>query len=77
MLFNDFLIFCEYNQDIKKKILCNKMDEDEKYYIEKYNSYSNGYNCTLGGDGGVLGYKMTDEQKEKIRRNQQKSGQSN
>ena len=44
------------------------MDQDEIYYIEKYNGYTNGYNCTKGGDGGILGYKMTDEQKEKIRR---------
>ena len=69
----DLIILKEYPQDIKKKILCNKMDEDEKYYIEKYNSYSNGYNCTLGGDGGILGYKMTNEQKEKIRRNSKRS----
>ena len=25
--------------------------EKEKYYISKYNSYNNGYNSTLGGDG--------------------------
>ena len=65
----DLIILKEYPQDINKKILCNQMDKDEKYYIEKYDSYLNGYNCTLGGDGGVLGYKMTDEQKDKIRRN--------
>lgn len=69
----DLIILKEYPQDIKKKILCNKMDEDEKYYIEKYNGYTNGYNCTLGGDGGILGYKMTDEQKDKIRRNSKRS----
>ena len=39
--------------------------ENTEYYIEKYNGYTNGYNCTKGGDGGILGYKMTDEQKEK------------
>ena len=49
-----------YNE-IKKKL-----DELEIYYINKYDSYNKGYNQTLGGDGGVLGYKMTDEQKEKI-----------
>lgn len=38
----------------------------EMYYISKYDSYKNGYNCTLGGDGGVLGYKMTPEQREKM-----------
>lgn len=41
---------------------CNTNEEAnelEKYYIKKYNSYiysdnSNGYNCTLGGDGSLL-----------------------
>lgn len=46
-----------------------KLDELEKKYIQEYNSYENGYNQTLGGDAGVLGYKMTDEQKERIRQN--------
>lgn len=44
------------------------LDEKEKFYIKEKNSYvPNGYNQTLGGDAGVLGYRMTDEQKEKIR----------
>lgn len=29
------------------------LNEWEKYYIEKYDSYCNGYNETLGGDGGT------------------------
>ena len=45
-----------------------KLDALEKKYISEYNSYENGYNMTLGGDAGVLGLKMTDEQKEKIRK---------
>ena len=65
----DIIILKEYSSDIDHFNICTQMDQDEKYYIEKYNSYSNGYNCTLGGDGGILGYKMTYEQKEKIRRN--------
>ena len=44
-----------------------ELDELEKFYIEKYDSYNNGYNSTLGGDGGVLGYKHTEETKEKLR----------
>lgn len=44
-----------------------KLDELEKIYIQKYNSYGKtGYNETLGGDAGILGYKMTENQKEKI-----------
>ena len=48
-----------------KKIL----DELEIRYIEEYDSYNNGYNQTKGGDGGILGYKMTPEQVEKIKIN--------
>lgn len=44
-----------------------QLDFWEKHYIQEYDSYNNGYNSTLGGDAGVLGYKMTDEQIEKIR----------
>lgn len=32
----------------------NNTEEREKYWISYYNSYSNGYNATLGGDGKVL-----------------------
>ena len=37
----------------------------EPYFIEKYNSYKNGYNMTTGGDGSI-GYKHTDEMKKHI-----------
>lgn len=47
-----------FHHDIVLKIECStKKDLDfwldtwEKYYIEKYDSYNNGYNMTLGGDG--------------------------
>lgn len=50
-----------YNE-IKKEL-----DKLEIKYIKKYNSYNpNGYNQTLEGDGGILGYKMTKEQRDKI-----------
>lgn len=52
-----------YN-DIKKDL-----DRLEIFYIDKFDSYRNGYNQTLGGDGGVLGYKMTEEQRKKISNN--------
>lgn len=53
-----------------QKILKKKLDFLEKKYIKEYNSYgSTGYNQTLGGDGGVLGYKMTEEQKKHISEN--------
>ena len=45
--------------DIKQQL-----DTLEKQYIRKYNSYgATGYNQTKGGDGGIDGYKFTDEQK--------------
>ena len=38
-----------------------KLDELEIKYIKEYNSYgTGGYNQTLGGDGGIKGYKFTD-----------------
>lgn len=40
------------------------LDEWEKYYIEKYDSFKNGYNGTLGGRGS-LGRKHTKETKQK------------
>lgn len=48
-----------------KKELKKILDEAEKKYIEIYDSYSNGYNSTLGGDG-TLGYNLSDEHKRKI-----------
>lgn len=51
----------EAGQEEDLKIL---LDKWEIQYIEKYNSYHNGYNQTLGGDAGVLGYKFTEQQLE-------------
>ena len=41
------------------------LDEWEIYYIEKYDSFKNGYNSTKGGEG-IVGFKFSDEQKNKI-----------
>ena len=41
------------------------LKEWEKYYIEKYDSFHNGYNSTLGGEGST-GYKHTQETKNKM-----------
>lgn len=66
----DFLII-EYIVGITDdKELKSVLDDLEKFYIKRFNSYgSNGYNQTLGGDYGVLGYKMTEEQINRIREN--------
>lgn len=56
--------------DTNNPKLKDTLDELEKKYIKEYNSYGpTGYNQTYGGDAGVLGLKMTDEQKEKISKN--------
>ena len=61
----------EVSDDLK-----SKLDEREKYYIRKYNSYGgSGYNQTLGGDGGVLGYKFTEEQRNHVSRNSLKQAE--
>jgi group I intron endonuclease len=46
--------------------LIKKLDDLEIKYIDLYKAYTEGYNCTKGGDYGVLGLKMTKEQKQKI-----------
>lgn len=48
-----------------KEKLREKLDELEKFYIEKYDSYNNGYNMTLGGSGSNGGF-QTEESKRKI-----------
>lgn len=45
------------------------LDNLEKQYIQQHNSYKEGYNQTLGGDYGILGYKFTPEQVAKQREN--------
>lgn len=61
----DILEYCDPNLSLEE--LKSLLDEKEKFYIKEKNSYvPNGYNQTLGEDAGVLGYKMTEEQKEKI-----------
>ena len=49
-----------------------ELNEKEKYWIKKYDSFNNGYNSTLGGDGGCAGYKHTEEAKKKIAENNRK-----
>ena len=35
-----------------------ELNEQEKMFIQKYDSYNNGYNLTLGGDGGATRSKL-------------------
>lgn len=51
------------------------LDRLEIAYIEKYNSYGGtGYNQTRGGDSGILGYKFTEEQLRRVKKNAIVSG---
>lgn len=52
-------------QVIESNIPESRLDERERYYIQKYDSYHHGFNCTLGGQG-VHGYKHTEETKSRI-----------
>ena len=44
-----------------------ELDEREQFWINKLDTYNNGYNQDLGG-GGIRGYKHTPEEIEKMRR---------
>jgi len=60
--------------NFKFEILCQTKNLDhakelEKYFIKISNSLANGgwgYNLTDGGDGGIWGYKFSDEQKKQM-----------
>lgn len=41
------------------------LNEKESYFIEKYDSFKNGYNMTLGGDG-VRGYTLSESSKQQM-----------
>ena len=51
---------------IIEMIESNLLEEKEKFYIEKYNTFNSGYNMTIGGDG-KFGWKASPETKEKMR----------
>ena len=55
------------------EILCEcntkeELDEKEKYYIKYYNSFmdNNGYNMTVGGDKGTLGWCPSKETRKRM-----------
>lgn len=53
-------------ENISNEELIKKLDDLEIKYIAQYDTYQNGYNCTKGGDYGVLGLKMTDAQRKRV-----------
>ena len=63
---NAFNFYGENNFIIEKikfdNISKTELDEQEKFYIKKYNSYEDGYNLTEGGTGGDTRSKLNFEQ---------------
>ena len=53
-------------KDGKENELLERLNYWEKYYIEKYDTFNNGYNSTDGGSNGFL---VSDETREKLRKN--------
>lgn len=54
-LYRAFLKYGVENFSIEEVEQCNNtvIDEREIYWIDYFNSYKNGYNCTAGGEGGI------------------------
>lgn len=62
----------KYGQDnfefkIVEECQKEKLNERERYWITQYDSYNNGYNLDLGGDG-ILGYKHNEDTIAKMRK---------
>lgn len=59
-----FEILCTVTAQ-NKQTLNDGLNFMEQLYIEEYNTFADGYNCTIGGCG-VVGYEFTEEHKRKI-----------
>lgn len=56
-----------FNYEVIERIEESKLSEREIYWIEYYNTYNNGYNLTLGGEGTRgFSHGFTEEQKKKM-----------
>lgn len=60
-------------KDLVFSIICECTKEEsgnlEQEYIKKYNSYNNGFNCTLGGEWGAPGRKFSEETLKRMSEN--------
>ena len=54
-----------FNVETIEEVECEKLNEREIYWIAYYDSFKNGYNATLGGNGKI--YQWTDSQYEEIK----------
>lgn len=57
-------ILSEWKYEVLEYCDEDKLNELEKYYINLFDTYNNGYNSTIGGDGN-RGYKQSEETKYK------------
>lgn len=44
-----------FSFEVIEECLVSELNNKEKYYIQQYNSFFNGYNLTLGGDSSAIG----------------------
>lgn len=44
-----------FSFDVIEECLISELNDKERFYIQKYNSFFNGYNLTLGGDASAIG----------------------
>ena len=54
-----------FERRVLEEVYEEDLDKLEKFYIEHFDSYKNGYNETIGGEG-VRGYNLKEESKKKI-----------
>ena len=55
-----------FTWELLEEVPKENLNEREKYYIEKYDSFYNDYNSTLGGEG-CLGREVTQSTRDKIK----------
>jgi hypothetical protein len=53
--------FENFSFEVLEECLREELNEKEKYYVEKYNAFFDGYNQTLGGDGAACSDAITKE----------------
>lgn len=66
-----------YYEILEENVPLEVLDEKEIFYIDQYDSYKNGYNSTLGGDGRTINKEIAkyfDVDKETIGRHLKKIG---
>lgn len=56
----------EFKFEILEECTIEELEALERYYIYVYNSFEDGFNMSIGGEG-CLGYKHTDEERENMK----------